>query len=1552
MRANQIAVTTRCMASALFLALTLGPSAESAFAATLLADTPIAAKVSAKPNIVYTLDDSGSMNLTYIPDYVVGAPGYCRHTNGQTIMACNASFVWGRDLPMFAAEMNRLYYNPDVTYDPPVDKNGRQSTSLLPDPLALYQPQDAAHTTNWTKVYRDPYLTPAVFDDLVTLASGKGLVSVPVWCNTDWPVDLTYGTTRASGNASDGEYKASTGSDCRINGTRYDAYKGAPAVIDNYNYPWQKTSGANLDQYYWRTGGNRTIWCNNADPRWPRYTGASCNNLGTGTCNAGTPVTTSIPQTCNFTGNTTTCTSTTYSPAGCNSWAPGIGQPVGGCIGTVGVECLACNSNCGSTAITGRNGQCSISGAACNCAGAGCTLPACPNVNQVTGCSVPGAVYSCKDTAACSRKLWDTVAQAPSVTTMLQDSNVTNGGTGAVCRHNNYPGPGYTSGRFTYSAAPYTSAVNDSSCGAMPASTLIDRHYYTVDSVRFCPSTIATANDPWRGFGTGLCQSKNDLTTNKNVTYGQFHRIALVNDGRTFAWTDPITGIPGTPRSYAAEMTNYANWYAYYRSRLLAGKTTASIAFNSLDNTYRVGLHTLYAPNIAANYVDLGDFTPAQKSSWYTKLFAVTGPAGAQTYSLDALLRIGDLIEKGAGSAGLPAHNDPLYSVAGNQVTCQNNYHVFFTDGTTNQLTLPTTVQEKDGSPVPPATPSGWLPPDPDPVNHPEITVATLHGLAGSPWPRPYLDTAPTANTLADIGLYYWGRDLRPTLKDNVPSADGRLGADVDPSKDPAWWQHLSVSAISFGAEGKLDATNVNPALAAVTAGTQNWPAPVPPNQPATPTYAVDDLWHATVNSRGKFVFAKSPLEVAFGLGSILAGIQNNQKARVGASFLGQALDLTNNVVYQATVQPGWAGDLAQVRIDPTNANPLGTNWRAGPLLDTLLATPAPGTSPAVDSDNAWFKKRRVVAWNTDANKAVPFTYTAMSAAGTTQLNTLGANPTVQQKVVAYLRGGSTFGPGPNPAQIEGTSLGQYRQRFGKLGDITNSQPVIVGAPSWPFKDADDAGYSAYKAAWSARATRVFVGANDGMVHAFDGSIPPSATMGTEVFAYIPSVLFTTAKDDGGKFDRGLQALTYQDGGYPIYKHHFYVDATARAMDVDFNNCGTNQACASDWRTIVVGGLGKGGPLFYAIDATDPSAGSEAAAAAKILWEFKLPGSQVSYGRPIIAKTYADGWVVIIASGYNNTDASVACPALAPNCFNGKGHLYFLKVSDGSLIRSLTTTGADTGNAANPSGLTQIGGWTKDYANQFVEQIYGGDLNGNVWRWDVHDPVTTNWTVDLFAQLSEPVYGAQPVTTEPEIAVDLNNGVDRYVFIGTGRLLHVDDFTTPSPEQGQTMYAIRDGTLTTPLPAGSLPITKGMLKQASGIAPIAGGVPDGWYEDLPLGQRIVINPIADLNLVGYVGTAVQPDPCLTSLPAFIYARDYTTGESVIASAGGAIQPSISAPEGAVGLQIVGLQDPSSSFPTLSLVYSKETNANIVPLKIKPRVLGGGHRMSWRLLTGQ
>ena len=1560
----------RWLAAALTWTLIAGQVTLPVYAQTVppaLADVPIAAKVAAKPNIVYTVDDSGSMSSSYIPDWVVSI--YCRSGSGVT--TCPVANNTGNtfiDAPFWAADFNHLAYNPNVTYQPPIKADGTPLTSNVGVVTDAFGNQNALGTL--TNIQSDPYLFPLT---LVNLSVG---VAVRIYCNSDWPLDVTIPVN--------GEWSAGNGkgADCRINGTRYDAAaNGAPAVIDDYNYPWQNTVSPNNAQYFFRTGFTKQLWCNPAAANYPTKT---CGRY----CPAGVPTTTNVPQTWSNTGNVNTCctgagapvagcpSASTYSPASCNTstiyCAPGLGK-AGECTG-------GCSCN---TRVTGQNGNCTytdpitllpvVSGTLA-CSGAGCTA-SCPNINVTTGCTIGSPSTQCASAGFCNAYL-----NGSATTTLLDDANLVNGGTGAVCRHNNQAYGATPAGPVTYSTAalgglaPWNTAVTGTAaaaqnlvwgfragqaCPSGPTNVTIPRHYYTIDSVSYCNGTIGVNNAQWKGFGTGVCQSKNDLTTYKNIQYGTsasggpagFHRIDLVNDLRTFAYKDPVTGAAKT-RNYAQEVVNYSNWYAYYRTRILAAKTTSAIAFSFLDNTYRVGFQNLgselapdglgSAAGATIKWVNVGDFqgttAGTTRFDWYSTLFGIA----ITTYTtplMNGMYRVGNLFQKGT-SAGVPAGVTPLPNVPAVTdpitLSCQNNYHILFTDGFTNQAKLPVKVGNADG--IVPA----WIEmPDIAPDN----VLPNLRPKTGLAWPTPFLETAPAmSETLADIATYYWATDLRDStaavpLKNNVPANSGKGTGDIDYTKDVAWWQHVNFNAISFGSDGVLDAANQIPTLAAITAGTQSWTRTTPnPNQPTNPAgnpgaAAVDDLWHATVNARGKFVYAKSPLEVAYGLAGILAGIQNQRKSRIGAAFSGQVLDATNNTIYEATIEPGWAGDLLKVLINPKTGAEISTPWQAATQLAAQI-------KPASSGDEPWFTKRKVVT-NNAVGVGVPFLYSKLSAA---QLKSLSSDPTQQQAMIAYLRGGTTFGSAP-VVTIEGTNIGQFRQRAGSMGDITNAQPVIVNAPSRPYLDATDPFYSTFKAAQSARPTRIYAAANDGMLHSFDGAT------GNEDFAYIPgSLMRGDATSTATQDVTGLQALTYQDGGVPIFHHRFYVDSSPRSADVDFGN-GTG-----DWHSILVGGLGKGGNTYYALDITDVSPTTEAVAATKVLWEWRNPDNDddtanldklvstpgYTYGRPVVVKTRAYGWTVLVTSGYNNK--------------TGLGKLFFLDAKTGALLKTMST---GAGTSGNPSGFAQIHAFVKDFRNQVAEQVYGGDLLGNLWRFDVSDANPLNWTVVQFAKLTDPGGTVQPITTAPQIEVDLNNGIDRFVFIGTGRLLDTSDLTNPATPQVQTMYAIRDGKLASMLTSG-LPIIPrkpiGIMDPINpdGISAIVGGAPNGWYHDLPstapTAERIVVDVQADINVTAYIGTQAQTDPCELTLPASLYARDFTTGKSLLDNGSGVVA-SIPASEGAVGGLLVGRTDPVTGAQTLGWLISKEKPGS-QPFDIVNPVTGPGNRLSWRLLTGQ
>jgi type IV pilus assembly protein PilY1 len=1125
---------------------------------------------------------------------------------------------------------------------------------------------------------------------------------------------------------------------------------------------------------------------------------------------------------------------------------------------------------------------------------------------------------------------------------LLEDAN----GAGIVCRHNNKD-YGAGAGAYDYPNAqfntPVTAGTGPNACTPSPRYASVARHYWKT-GVEWCDSAVTTLGDDWLGYGShdGTCQDSSDSSHPiprfyqfgaetgcdavscppggippsaaylDNYATPAFQRMdlnALANPNFTHNFIDDSHTLQSIGRDFNAEMTNYANWFAYYRTRITAVKTVTSLVFQAVDAQYRVGFETLYVDPHTTNvqkFLNIADFTAPQPGLFYGDLFDIIVPLGQQTPTLDAMVRIGEHFKTGT-VAGLPGSVNPI------TLSCQKNWHVLFTDGYTNQPTVPAPVGDMDLTvPNYPGF-TAVLPALPDPIG----------GLVPlAPWPRPYLEDTvhPSSNSLADYAMYYWVTDLKPGMINNVPTCPSPRSVTCS---DPANWQHVNFAAIALGTSGKLSASSPAATEALLTSGALQWPQPTPSvNKPDSS--GVDDLWHAAVNSRGGFVNAETPDDVQLGLGQLLQAALNSTGTRAGVGFLSNTFGPSAMFLYRAQFTAGWGGSLAKIQFDPTTGVPGAQQWDAADRLAAQLVVDAGHGKPT-----PWFSERKIVTM-TEGGVKIPFLWTNLSAS---QKDSLApGKPTRGQAVLEFLRGNRSK---------EGVKLGQFRKRPSNtvLGDIVDSSPLYVGAPNWPYTDDNDPGYSTFVTANSARAARIYVGANDGMLHAFDD------VTGNETWAYVPSSLFRSDST-------GLGGLSYQDGALPPFRHHFYVDATPRVVDVDFNAPAGDQ-----WHSILVAGMGKGGKRYYALDVTHPVDGgvTEDASKSNILWEFPAPGDTTTdmgytYGRPFIAKTHAFGneWMVIVPSGYNNPNST------------GGGELYFLRARDGHLEMTLTA-GASCSNG-EPAGLAHAAGYSKDFRNQLVEQVYVGDLCGNLWRFDVSDPDPSTWQakVGVMGRLVDAHGAPQPVTTPPEIKIDPDNGVDRWVFVGTGRLLDDSDLTSPSPPQQQTLYAFRDGTDTTPLPLLVPPLSRttvGMelLPSASAVNHFGlAAKPDkGWWDDLPTdpSQRIIVPPQAAAGVIGYVGTSPPlDDPCLTALPATVYARAYSTGQSVLVDSDGTtILPSIYSDTGGVGVAIVAFETSGGATGLDVRVAITGFDGSVKYYKTKPTSSSNKYRMSWRLL---
>ncbi|MDM0014127.1 PilC/PilY family type IV pilus protein [Variovorax sp. J22P168] len=524
-----------------------------------------------------------------------------------------------------------------------------------------------------------------------------------------------------------------------------------------------------------------------------------------------------------------------------------------------------------------------------------------------------------------------------------------------------------------------------------------------------------------------------------------------------------------------------------------------------------------------------------------------------------------------------------------------------------------------------------------------------------------------------------------------------------------------------------------------------------------------------------------------------------------------------------------------------------------------------------LDKDNkvvakGWDTGRRVVTWNGSAG--APFRYDSLTGAQQSALDTSYTTGNDASKYVEYLRGSRT------DERTEADASKSYRLRAQLLGDIVNSKVTPVGPPLLGLSEAINPGYAAFKNTWKARTTMVFVGANDGMLHAFKGTMD-DADSGTELFAYVPSFLF--AKPDAADKDGLLAQL-----GSPDYNHRFYVDATPLSFDIDLNWAGgtfktTSTAGSSNWRTLLIGGLGKGGKGFYALDITDPSTmtGAEADVAKNVKWEFTEETMGYSYGAPVVVKTKKYGWVVVFTSGYNSSD--------------GKGHLYIVNPDTGALLQRI-----DTPTAAD--GMAQAAGFIVDFSDGTADSIYAGDLQGQLWRFDLSLPKSSSLDYpapELIATMAKDGV-VQPITTQPLIEVQPLSK-KRFVLFGTGKLLHTDDLALTDE---QTFYALMDGNgesggfnKSTTLPEGvSFPITRDNLTEVDNLKQGAGQLPAssmGWYANLGYDEagttalRLVSNPTSYSGIVAFASLQTEGDACAPSGVSQIYALDLATGKTVL-----------------------------------------------------------------------
>ena len=787
------------------------------------------------------------------------------------------------------------------------------------------------------------------------------------------------------------------------------------------------------------------------------------------------------------------------------------------------------------------------------------------------------------------------------------------------------------------------------------------------------------------------------------------------------------------------------------------------------------------------------------------------------------------------------------------------------------------------------------------------------------------------SNTLSDVAMYYYKTDLRTTgaasiTKNNVPTTP----------KDTASHQHMVTFTLGLGLDGLMNyrsdyetATSGDfnrirtgatgcPFSPGGTAAICNWPQPA-----ADSPTALDDLWHAAVNGRGIYFSAKDPNTLQSGLTTALQAIKVATGAAASSATSTPNVTPTDNFIYSSTYRTvKWDGEVVAEKIDVVTGSVMpGVAWTVNTKLN-------PRVLPASDT-------RTIFTFDaTDASDFLkPFAYGNLS--GTEQAffdNHCTLNPTVWPQCGAMT-------PGDLVIANSGTNLvnflrGQkqhevnyYRVRENALGDTVNAKPAFLGKPNLLYGDAVVPDYNSFKSGPAATRTPVlFIAANDGMLHAIHGG-EDAAGGGTELWAYVP---------------RMLQPELYKlaASNYDI-NHRFFVDGSPVTMDVFIGGA---------WKTILVGGLNAGGRGYYALDVTDP-------ANPKGLWEVcadplgtlgctqKDDNFGYTFGQPIITKRPTDGkWVVIVTSGYNN---------VLPG--DGRGYLFVLDAETGAILEKVDTGAGDT---LTPSGLAKISGFATNFAvNNTTTIVYGGDLLGNVWRFDMS---TTPPTPQIIGQTLDAAGKPQSITTRPEITrFDAGFNV---IYVATGRFLGATDIPDPATlvpplnlAYQQSVYGFKDtGTNLGSLrqPAAGLVQQVMSVIDANNRTISNNGVDwttqNGWWVDLnPAGDSPGERVNIDIQLVrgALLVAANEPnnEACSSGGNSFFYQFDYRSGSYLASSPGQVVGIKLGAAL-AAGFVVYRLPSGQLKYTGIDITGQKQTGG------VLPGAAGSlGRRATWREL---